>query len=45
MYYIGVDYHKRFSYIVVKDEDGKPEQRGTVARGLQLHQPASFQHH
>jgi hypothetical protein len=30
MHYIGVDYHKRYSYIVVKDEKGKTEQRGTV---------------
>lgn len=30
MHYIGVDYHKRYSYIVVKDKEGKVEQRGTV---------------
>jgi len=30
MYYIGVDYHKRYSYMVVKDGDGKLERRGTV---------------
>jgi hypothetical protein len=43
MYYIGVDYHKRYSYIVVKDENGKTEQRGTVANDreeiLQFLQP------
>jgi len=26
-----VDYHKRYSYIVVKDEEAKPKRRGTVA--------------
>jgi transposase len=31
MHYIGVDYHKKYSYIVVKDEEGNPERRGTVA--------------
>ena len=30
MHYIGVDYHKRYSYMVVKDRDGKVERRGTV---------------
>lgn len=30
MHYIGVDYHKRYSYIVVKDRDGNVERRGTV---------------
>jgi len=30
MYYIGVDYHKRYSYLVVKDKDGKVELRGKV---------------
>jgi len=28
--YIGVDYHKKYSYIVVKNEDGHVEGRGTV---------------
>jgi transposase len=31
MHYIGVDYHKKYSYIVVEDEERNPEQRGTVA--------------
>jgi len=30
MHYIGVDYHKRYSYIVVKDEQGRREQKGIV---------------
>jgi len=30
MYYIGVDYHKKYSYIVVKDEEGRREQKGMV---------------
>lgn len=30
MHYIGVDYHKKYSYMVVKDEQGKIERRGTV---------------
>lgn len=30
MHYIGVDYHKRYSYVVVKDSEGKVERRGTV---------------
>jgi len=30
MYYIGVDYHKEYSYLVVKDEHGKIERRGRV---------------
>ncbi|MBI2852759.1 MAG: IS110 family transposase, partial [Chloroflexi bacterium] len=30
MHYIGIDYHKKYSYIVVKDRDGKLEQRGMV---------------
>ena len=30
MRYIGVDYHKRYSYIVVKDEEGRLERRGSV---------------
>jgi transposase len=30
MHYIGVDYHKRYSYVVVKDEQGKREQKGMV---------------
>jgi len=30
MHYIGVDYHKHYSYVVVKDKEGKVEQRGTV---------------
>jgi transposase len=28
--YVGVDYHKKYSYIVVKNEDGHVEGRGTV---------------
>ena len=30
MHYIGIDYHKKYSYIVVKDEEGRVERRGTV---------------
>ena len=30
MNYIGVDYHKKYSYMVVKNEDGRVEGRGTV---------------
>jgi transposase len=30
MNYIGVDYHKKYSYMVVKNEDGHIEGRGTV---------------
>ena len=30
MHYIGVDYHKKYSYVVVKDREGKVEQRGKV---------------
>lgn len=30
MRYVGVDYHKKYSYVVVKDKEGKVEQRGTV---------------
>lgn len=30
MNYVGVDYHKRYSYLVVKNEDGGVEGRGTV---------------
>ena len=30
MHYIGVDYHKKYSYVVVKDREGKVEQRGMV---------------
>ena len=30
MNYIGVDYHKKYSYMVVKNEDGCVERRGTV---------------
>ena len=30
MNYVGVDYHKKYSYIVVKNEDGRVEGRGTV---------------
>ena len=30
MHYIGVDYHKKYSYVVVKNREGKVEQRGTV---------------
>ena len=30
MHYIGVDYHKKYSYVVVKDKEGKVERRGVV---------------
>jgi transposase len=30
MHYIGVDYHKKYSYVVVKDEQGKREGKGMV---------------
>ena len=30
MHYIGVDYHRRYSYMVVKDREGKVERRGTA---------------
>ena len=30
MNYVGVDYHKKYSYMVVKNEDGRVEGRGTV---------------
>ena len=30
MHYIGIDYHKKYSYIVVKDRDGAMERRGMV---------------
>jgi len=30
MHYIGIDYHKRYSYIVVKDEEGQVERKGVV---------------
>ena len=30
MNYVGVDYHKKYSYMVVKNEDGCVEGRGTV---------------
>jgi len=35
MHYIGVDYHKKYSYIVVKDEQGRREQKGTVNNNRQ----------
>lgn len=31
MHCIGVDYHKKYSYIVVKDEAGRVKERGTVS--------------
>ena len=31
MHYIGVDYHKRYSCIVVKNEKGEVEARGLVS--------------
>jgi transposase len=31
MHYIGVDYHKRYSYLVVKDDQGQVKQRGLVS--------------
>ena len=46
MHYIGVDYHKKYSYMVVKDKDGKVERRGVVnnskeefQQSLQPYQP------
>lgn len=30
MHYIGVDYHRKYSYVVVKDEQGRREQKGMV---------------
>lgn len=30
MHYIGVNYHKKYSYVVVKDKDGKVRRRGKV---------------
>ena len=30
MHYIGVDYHKKYSYVVVKDREGNVKQRGRV---------------
>jgi len=30
MHYIGVDYHKKYSYVVVKDKEGQVERRGKV---------------
>ncbi len=30
MYYIGVDYHKKYSYVVVKDREGQVKRRGKV---------------
>jgi transposase len=30
MHYIGVDYHKKYSYVIVKDKEGKLELRGKV---------------
>ena len=30
MHYIGVDYHKKYSYVVVKDYDGKVKRKGKV---------------
>ena len=31
MHYIGVDYHKRYSYIVIKNLDGRVERKGSVS--------------
>lgn len=31
MYHIGVDYHKRYSYLVVKDDQGLVKQRGSIS--------------
>jgi len=31
MHYVGVDYHKRYSYLVVKDGEGRVERRGSVS--------------
>ncbi len=30
MHYIGIDYHKRYSYIVIKNEKGEVEYRGAI---------------
>jgi transposase len=30
VHYIGVDYHKRYSYVVIKDKEGKVERRASV---------------
>lgn len=30
MYYIGADYHKKYSYVVLKDREGKVERAGEV---------------
>ena len=30
MYYIGVDYHKHYSYVVVKNGQGEVERRGAI---------------
>jgi hypothetical protein len=30
MHCIGVDYHKKYSYVMMKDREGKVEQRGKV---------------
>ena len=30
MHYIGMDYHKKYSYVVVKDKEGKVGRRGRV---------------
>jgi hypothetical protein len=31
VHYIGVDYHKRYSYVVVKDGEGRVERRAVVS--------------
>ena len=38
MHYIGIDYHKRYSYVVVKNDKGKTEQRGTVTNSKEAFQ-------
>ncbi len=30
MHYVGVNYHRKYSYVVVKSEQGKAERRGIV---------------
>ncbi len=30
MHFIGVDYHKKYSYVVVKDEQGRRERKGVI---------------
>jgi len=34
MQYIGVDYHKRYSYLVIKDEQGKMKRKSKCLSGF-----------